>query len=220
MKGQHSANLKRKLPRFYAIIDAGRFADGKNALRQTVDFAQQLLEGGATLIQYRNKKSGAREMLSQVRELRRVAGAYATLIMNDRADLCLASGCDGVHVGQEDLSVEGARNIVGETAFVGISTHNMQQILQAAHTSADYIAVGPVFATKTKMNPEPVVGLELIRTARKTTSKPIVAIGGITNANCRSVIEAGADSIAVISGLQASPREGVEQFLRELSVAD
>ena len=212
-------NREGKLPRLYAIIDAGGFADGKNALRQTIDFAQQLLEGGATLVQYRNKKSGAIETLSQVRELRRVLGAHATLIMNDRADLCLASGCDGVHVGQEDLSVEGARSVVGETAWVGISTHNLQQVLQADQTSADYIAVGPVFATKTKINPEPVVGLELIRTARKTTAKPIVAIGGITSANCRSVIEAGADSVAVISELQTLPRRSVEQFLKELSAA-
>ena len=213
-------NREGKLPRLYAIIDAGGFADGKNALRQTIDFAQQLLEGGATLVQYRNKKSGAIETLSQVRELRRVLGAHATLIMNDRADLCLASGCDGVHVGQEDLSVEGARSVVGETAWVGISTHNLQQVLQADQTSADYIAVGPVFATKTKINPEPVVGLELIRTARKTTAKPIVAIGGITSANCRSVIEAGADSVAVISELQTLPRRSVEQFLKELSAGD
>jgi thiamine-phosphate pyrophosphorylase len=213
-------NREGKLPRLYAIIDAGGFADGKNALRQMIDFAQQLLEGGATLVQYRNKKSGAIETLSQVRELRRVLGAHATLIMNDRADLCLASGCDGVHVGQEDLSVEGARSVVGETAWVGISTHNLQQVLQADQTSADYIAVGPVFATKTKINPEPVVGLELIRTARKTISKPMVAIGGITSANCRSVIEAGADSVAVISELQTLPRRSVEQFLKELSAGD
>jgi|SRR5579859_112498 len=208
---------EEKLPRLYTIIDAGGFADGKNALRQAIDFAQQLLEGGATLIQYRNKKSGAIEMLSHVRELRRALGAHATLIMNDRADLCLACGCDGVHLGQEDLSVEGARSIVGEMALVGISTHNLQQISQADQTSADYIAVGPVFATRTKANPEPVVGLELIRAARKTTSKPVVAIGGITSANCRSVIEAGADSVAVISELQTSPRKSVEQFLKELS---
>jgi len=159
-------------------------------------------------------------MLGHVRELRRVVGAHATLIVNDRADLCLACGCDGVHVGQEDLSVEGARSVVGENALVGVSTHNLQQISEADQTSADYIAVGPVFATKTKINPEPVVGLELIQAARKTTAKPIVAIGGITSANCRSVIEAGADSVAVISELQASARKSVEQFLRELSAGD
>ncbi|HZR27403.1 MAG TPA: thiamine phosphate synthase [Terriglobales bacterium] len=212
-------NREEKLPRLYAIIDAGRFAVGKNALRQTMDFAQQLLEGGATLIQYRNKKSGGMELLSHLRELRRVVGAHATLIMNDRADLCLSSGCDGVHLGQEDLSVEGARSIVGNSAIVGISTHNLQQISGADQTSADYIAVGPIFATSTKINPEPVVGLELIRAAREATRKPIVAIGGITCANCRSVIEAGADSVAVISELQTLPRKSVEQFLRELSAS-
>jgi thiamine-phosphate pyrophosphorylase len=206
-----------ELPRLYPIIDSAMFMSQKNALELLIGFARELLQGGATLIQYRSKKAGAAEILIHVRELRRAVGSQAALIMNDRADLCLAGGCDGVHVGQQDLPVESARRVLGDAALVGISTHNLPQIVEADQTSADYIAVGPVFATKTKINPEPVVGLALIRAARKTTSKPIVAIGGISSANCRSVIEAGADSVAVISELQTSPRKSVEQFLKELS---
>ena len=136
-----------KLPPLYAIIDAAMFKNGENALQQTIEFAQQLLQGGATFIQYRNKGAAATEIISQGRELRRVIGGRAVLIMNDRPDLCLACGFHGVHVGQEDLSVEGARRVVGSQAVVGVSTHNLPQVLEAERTSADYIAIGPVFAT-------------------------------------------------------------------------
>ena len=209
-----------KLPPLYAIIDAAMFKDGENALQQTIEFAQQLLQGGATFIQYRNKGAAATEIISQGRELRRVIGGRAVLIMNDRPDLCLACGFHGVHVGQEDLSVEGARRVVGSQAVVGVSTHNLPQVLEAERTSADYIAIGPVFATATKVNPEPVVGLEMVSAARNVTRKPLVAIGGITRANCRSVIAAGADSIAVISELRSSPCQSVEEFLQKLFAAN
>ncbi len=154
-------------------------------------------------------------MLSQARELRRVARG-ATLMMNDRADLSLAAAFDGVHLGQEDLSVEGARRVVGSAQWVGISTHNTAQVREADLTGADYIAIGPVFATRSKQNPDPVIGLEGVEQARKATGKPLVAIGGINRANCRDVIAAGADSVAVISDLIESPRKSVEDFLRIL----
>jgi len=136
--------------------------------------------------------------------------------MNDRADLCLAAECDGVHLGQDDLTVAGARRVVGQERWVGISTHNLDQVRDADRTSATYIAIGPVFATASKANPDPVVGIEGVRAARALTRKPLVAIGGITRQNCRSVIEAGADSVAVISDLLGSPRESAEAFLRQL----
>ncbi len=203
------------LPKLYPIVDAGCFAGKSDVTNELVRFTQELLAAGATLVQYRNKKGSAREMLSQARELRRVC-AGARLIMNDRADLCLAAGCDGVHVGQEDLSPEGARAVVGDRLWVGVSTHSVEQLRAAESGPADYVAIGPVFATSTKENPDPVVGLEGVRAARKMTRKPLVAIGGITRANCRAVIEAGADSVAVISELLASPRKSVEEFLRIL----
>ncbi len=143
------------------------------------------------------------------------------LIMNDRADLCLAADFDGVHVGQDDLSAEAVRRIIGSPSqgndrWLGVSTHNLQQLRAADLISADYLAIGPVFATSSKERPDPVVGLEGVRQARAATRKPLVAIGGITRANAVSVIEAGADSVAVISDLLREPRKSAEEFLRIL----
>ncbi len=136
--------------------------------------------------------------------------------MNDRADLCLAAGLDGVHVGQEDLSPEAVRKIIGPDRWLGISTHNPEQLSEADPTSADYLAVGPVFATTSKEKPDPVIGLEGVRRARELTRKPLVAIGGITRANAASVIAAGADSVAVISDLLRETRKSAEEFFRIL----
>lgn len=198
-------------PRLYAIIDVSFFPDTAALLA----FAGELRAAGVVLFQYRNKSGNARQLLSQARELRRrLAGAR--LIMNDRADLCLAADFDGVHVGQEDLSVDGARRVVGDKLWVGVSTHIPEQVRAAAATSADYVAVGPVFPTSTKANPDPVIGLEGVRVARSLTGKPLVAIGGITRRNCRSVLEAGADSVAVISDLLDHPGKSAEEFLRRL----
>ncbi len=203
------------IPKLYAIVDVACFS-GRDVAGVLVEFTQELLAGGVTLIQYRNKKGSAREMLSQARELRRATAGRATLIMNDRADLCLAAGCDGVHVGQDDLSPTAARAVVGDLRWVGVSTHSVGQVNAAAQPSIDYIAIGPVFTTSKKDDPDPVVGLEGVRAARAATGKPLVAIGGITRENCRAVMEAGADSVAVISDLLDAPRKSAEEFLRIL----
>ncbi len=200
------------LPRLYPILDASFFQD----IEALLSAAEELLAGGVTLLQYRNKSANAREMLEQARELKRRLGGSVKLIMNDRADICLAAGFDGVHVGQEDLSPQGARKVIGDRLCLGVSTHNAEQILEADETSADYIAIGPVFSTASKVNPDPVVGLDGVRKARALTLKPLVAIGGINRANCRSVIEAGADSVAVISDLMREPRKSAEDFSRIL----
>ena len=136
--------------------------------------------------------------------------------MNDRADLCLAADFDGVHVGQDDLFPESVRKIIGPNRWLGVSTHNPEQLRAADLTSADYLAIGPVFATSSKQNPDPVVGLDGIRRARELTRKPLVAIGGITRQNAASVIAAGADSVAVISDLLPDPGKSAEAFLRVL----
>jgi thiamine-phosphate pyrophosphorylase len=136
------------------------------------------------------------------------------LILNDRADLAVLAGFDGVHVGQRDLEPEDARRVVGAERMVGVSTHTESQVRAAELSCADYVAIGPAFATGTKADAELVVGLEGVRRARALTTKPLVAIGGITRANARSVIEAGADSVAVISALFA-PGESVEQVARD-----
>ena len=204
------------VPRFYAIIDPVLLSGTGDQAARVAAFARELVKGGATLIQYRNKSGGGRQMLSEARELRRALGSQVRLIMNDRADLCLAAGFDGVHVGQEDLSPEGARAVVGDTLWVGVSTHSVEQVRKADQTSADYMAIGPVFPTHSKENPDPVVGLEGVRSARAATCKPLVAVGGITRLNCSSVIEAGADSVAVISDLLRDPAKSVAAFLRVL----
>jgi len=200
------------LPRLYPIVDASCFPDD----RALFQFAEELLSAGVTLLQYRNKAGGSRQMLSHARELRRITGDPARLIMNDRADLCLAAGFDGVHVGQDDLPPEAVRRIVEKPLWMGVSTHNPEQLRRADQTGADYLAIGPVFATSSKAKPDPVVGLEGVRAARVLTRKPLVAIGGITRANARSVIEAGADAVAVISDLLDDPRRAVEELNRVL----
>lgn len=178
-----------------------------------MEFALALQEGGCTLMQYRNKWGNAREMLAQAKQLKRVMENSVKLIMNDRADLAVAAQFDGVHVGQDDLSPDGARKVVGPELWLGVSTHNPEQVETANLGPADYIAIGPVFGTSSKAHPDPVVGLEGVRRARLLTGKPLVAIGGITRANCKSVIEAGADSVAVISDLAHAPAKSAEEFL-------
>jgi len=148
--------------------------------------------------------------------LKKHLGRSVRLIMNDRADLCLAAEFDGVHVGQEDLSPESVRAILGPERWLGVSTHNPEQLSEADLTSANYVAIGPVFATTSKQNPDPVVGLEGVRRVRNLTRKPLVAIGGITRGNAASIIEAGADSVAVISDLLRDPRKSAEEFFRIL----
>jgi thiamine-phosphate pyrophosphorylase len=200
------------VPRLYAIVDAACFA----TTEEVAAFAEQLVAGGCTLLQYRDKSGNARLMLEQARELRRRVGSAIKLIMNDRADLALVAEFDGVHVGQDDLSPESVRKIIGPGRWLGVSTHNPEQLQEADRTSADYLAIGPVFSTTSKDRPDPVVGLAGVRLARKLTRKPLVAIGGIRRANAASVIEAGADSVAVISDLLLAPRKSAEEFFRIL----
>lgn len=200
------------LPRLYAIVDVSPH----RSIQDLVAYAEELAAGGCTLLQYRDKSEHAPTMLEQALELKKHLGGRVRLIMNDRADLCLAADFDGVHVGQEDLSPESVRTIIGPDGWLGVSTHTPEQLQEADLTSADYLAIGPVFSTSSKDKPDPVVGLEGVRRARQLTRKPLVAIGGITRANAASVIEAGADSVAVISDLLREPRKSAEEFFRVL----
>lgn len=208
-----------QLPRFYPIVDASYFS-GSDSLERMIHFALELIEGGASLMQYRNKSGDAREILVQSRELRRAVGDRARLIMNDHIDLCLAAAFNGVHLGQEDLSPEAARDIFRKAnkqdLWIGLSTHNPGQVREAERLPVDYIAVGPVFGTSSKANADPVIGLDGVRQARQLTAKPLIAIGGLTRQNCTSVINAGADCVAVISDVVESPRKSAEEFLRIL----
>jgi len=174
-------------------------------------------------MQYRSKTASARELLHSSQNLASlVASRGVSFVVNDRADVAALAGVSGVHVGQEDLGVEQARELVGPDKWVGVSTNNLEQFQTAAATSADYIAVGPVFATSSKANPDPVVGTEFVRQVRGLTDKPIVAIGGITLENAASVIAAGADSVAVISDILRArdPGERARRYLDLLGTAN
>lgn len=201
------------IPRLYVILDAGLVCGPAQ------EIARQLMDAGVRLLQYRAKNVPAREALGTARQLAAIARERgATFLVNDRPDLAYLAGADGVHVGQDDLSVEQARAIVGPDRWVGVSTHNRQQFEQAVATSADYVAIGPIFATTSKANPDPVVGTELLRQLRPLTQKPIVAIGGIRLERAVEVIEAGADSVAVISDILAAPDPArqARQFIHQL----
>jgi len=221
------------LPPLYPIIDFSCFAAQPDPISAIVQYAEELIAAGATLIQLRDKSQPEqpRRFLSCARELRRVTWGTGTtgagtkrramLIINDRVDICLAADADGVHLGQDDLSPESARRIFdqvkdGKSRVIGFSTHNLSQLREADALPIDYIAIGPVFATGSKANPDPVVGLKGVRQARGVTKKPLVAIGGITRQNCAQVKAAGADAVALISDLLESPAKAVADFLRVL----
>jgi thiamine-phosphate pyrophosphorylase len=204
-------------PRLYAIIDIDLLSARS---LEIIPFAEKLRDAGVKLIQYRNKQGSVRTMLKDAEMLKNLrTGSDLKLILNDRADLAVLAGFDGVHVGQDDLSAKDARAIAGPGRWIGVSTHTAQQVIEANETSCDYIAYGPIFPTASKNNPDPIVGLDGLRMARALTRKPLVSIGGITRRNCRSVLEAGADSIAVISDLlppingSANTRKIAEKFL-------
>jgi len=185
--------------------------------------AAKLIGAGVRLLQYRDKKAAARELLSASMAVAEVVGrAQCAFFVNDRPDVAYLSGAGGVHVGQEDLTVEQARAVVGPERWVGVSTHNLKQFEQAISTSADYIAVGPIFPTSSKANPDPVVGTELLRRVRRLTAKPIVAIGGITLDCVPEVLAAGADAVAVISDiLQAQePAARAREYILRLEAAN
>jgi thiamine-phosphate pyrophosphorylase len=205
------------LSRLYVIVDAEVLATRSVSL---ASFARDLRAAGVTLLQYRDKNGSPQDVLRAASILREaMSGSACRLILNDRADLAVLANFDGVHVGQGDLSPEDARRVVGPNAIVGVSTHSDEQGRIADESCADYVAIGPVFATGTKPDASPVVGLEGVHRARALTRKPLVAIGGITRANARSVIDVGADSIAVISALftpNESPAQVARDFLARL----
>lgn len=179
----------------------------------------RLCEGGAGVVQLREKRLAPREFYREAEEALRVARTFgAKLIINDRADIALAVGADGVHLGQDDMPPEAARALLGDAVAVGFSTHNVGQALEAARLPVTYVAIGPVFATSSKERPDPVVGLEGVRRVRAvinaapaaTGAVPLVAIGGVTAESAPRVLEAGADSVAVIGALVANPSDPSE----------
>ena len=195
--------MRLVLPRLYVILEAALLKIPAK------ECAKNLVDAGVRLIQYRNKRASGRELFETSRELAEYLNPIGVqFIVNDRADVAVLAGARGVHVGQDDLGVEQARRVMGEGKWVGISTHNARQFRSALETSADYIAVGPVFATGSKENPDPVVGVGFVRETRAMTDRPVVAIGGITLERAAEMIEAGADSVAIISDILGAENIG------------
>jgi thiamine-phosphate pyrophosphorylase len=190
-----------QLPKVYPITDPN--LSGLSHAEQI----DRLIAGGATLIQFRDKQAASRDFYRQAEAALKIARQYdVRLIINDRVDVALALGADGVHLGQQDMPVEAARRLLGERAIVGISTHNLEQAKLAANMPADYVAFGPIFATSTKENPDPIAGLEALRGVRTIVSAlPLVAIGGITLANAEEAWKAGADIVSSIAALVSDP---------------
>ena len=190
-----------KLPRIYPLTDVP--LTGLSQLQQV----RQLSLGGAALIQLREKQMPARELYEQAKAAVAVVKQWGgQLLINDRVDIALAVGAHGVHLGQDDMPPEAARQLLGPDAVIGYSTHNIEQAIAATKLPIDYLAIGPIFATTTKSDTAPIVGLAGLRAVRQEIGTfPLVAIGGITRENAREVIQAGADSVAGISAFLSDP---------------
>ena len=204
-----------QLPRLYALTDTQ--LSGFSHAEQV----KLLSLGGATLIQLREKRMPAREFYEQAKEAVEVAARRGVqLSINDRVDVALAVAAAGVHLGQDDMPPDAARRLLGPEAVIGYSTHNIEQAIAATKLPIDYLAIGPIFATTTKTDTAPVLGLEGLRSVRQAIGAfPLVAIGGITHKNAREVIAAGADSIAVISALVSNSSrisEATQSLLQDL----
>jgi len=192
--------MELAFPRLYAIMDATLLRTSE------LSFAELLLDSGVELIQYRSKQVSPRLLLSLSKKLNESCRSKgARYVVNDRADIAAVVGAGGLHIGQSDLEVERARALCGGTCWIGVSTHDLDQVREADRSSADYVAVGPVYPTATKDRPEPVVGVDFVRRARGLTRKPLVAIGGLTVERAAEVYRAGADSLAVARDLIWAP---------------
>ena len=206
--------MNSSLPRLYPITDAG--LSGRSHAEQV----ERLAAGGATLVQLRDKNASPRDLYeSAVDAVKAARRLGIVLIINDRADIAIAAGADGVHLGQDDLPPDRVRALLGPDRIIGFSTHTLEQATAADSLPIDYIAVGPMFQTSTKANPDPVVDLAMLGEIKRRVSKPLVCIGGITLERARLLIEAGADSVAVISDLYSTgdPTARTREFLRRLS---
>lgn len=199
-----------KLPRVYPIVDTECL---ERCGLAPVTAAAALLDGGAGILQFRHKGHWSRDIFRAGQEIARLCReAGATFIVNDRADFALLLEA-GLHLGQDDLPPRDARRLMGTEASIGFSSHNVQQLSAAGGEPVNYVALGPIFATSSKRNPDPILGVEEILRCRALVEMPLVAIGGITQENAPSVIRAGADSVALITGLL--PKPATAQSLRK-----
>jgi thiamine-phosphate pyrophosphorylase len=200
-----------RLPRVYPLTDVQ--LSGLSHAEQV----RLLSLGGAMLVQLREKQMSPKEFYEQAKAAVIVAEQCGVrVIINDRVDVALAVRADGVHLGQDDMPPEAARKLLGSEAIIGYSTHNVEQAIEASKLPIDYLAIGPIFGTATKSDTAPVLGLEGLRAVRQAIGDfPVVAIGGITSSNAHDVIEAGADSVGLISALLARP-DGITEATQTL----
>ncbi len=205
-------SAKLQLPRIYPITDTQ--ISGISHLEQV----KNLILGGAAMIQLRDKRATPADFYAAAKESVKHAREHGVLvIVNDRVDVALAAGADGVHLGQDDLPVEQARHILGDDAIIGLSTHSVEQAREALSLPVDYIAAGPIFNTGTKDRADPAIGIDGLRMVRAAIGPfPLVAIGGIDGDNLQKVLSAGADSVAIISGL-IREADNIEDKMRLLS---
>ena len=202
------------LPRIYPITDTA--VSGLSHMEQV----QRLIDGGATLIQLRDKHAAPKDFVREAEAAMTVARRnQVRIIINDRVDVAMAVDAAGVHLGQSDMPVEAARALLGGQRIIGFSTHNIAQVEGAATLSVDYVAFGPIFETHTKREHEPLVGLNRLRVVKELLAEPLVAIGGITEENMRSALAMGADSVAVISDLLKEPSKIAEKLKRMLAAS-
>ena len=200
--------MRIQLPTIYPITDVRI-----SSLTHTQQ-VKRLIDGGATLIQLRDKTSSARAFYDDaVHALRIARSARASIIINDRVDVALALGADGVHLGQTDLPVPVARQLLGRNTIIGYSTHDLEQVRIALDLPIDYLAFGPVFQTRSKQNPDPTVGLETLSNVKSLAgAMPVVAIGGIDRSTVQNVLETGVDAVAIISDILSAPERIAENM--------
>lgn len=204
-----------RLTGLYVILDPSVRPD-----RPLTEVLRAATEGGAKIFQYRNKQGSMQQAYAEALALRKAAADLGVLfIVNDRCDLALAVDADGVHLGQTDLPIVEARKVLGPGKLIGLSTHNSHQVREAERLKPNYIGFGPIFKPASKQDHDPIVGLEALRQIRSLTTLPVFAIGGIQAGHARSVMQAGADGIAVISAVLDAPdvSQAVEQFISQLS---
>jgi len=207
--------VRRQLPRIYPITDTT-----VSSLTHA-EQVKRLLAGGATFIQLREKNDSPRAFMHDAAEALRLArAAGAVLVINDRVDVALALGADGVHLGQTDMPVNAARRLLGSRAIIGYSTHNVDQVRAALELPINYLGFGPIFETRSKPNPDPIAGLDGLRSVKSITRRlPLVAIGGIDATNLAAVLTAGADCSAIISAILGEPAKITENLRNLMAIA-
>lgn len=183
---------------FYLVTDSGLSKKG------TLSDVRDAVESGCKIIQYREKDKSTKEMINEASKIRKICGDSAVFLVNDRIDVALAAGADGVHIGQDDMPLETARKLLGADKIIGLTVHNRDEAIEAEKNGADYVGLGPIFDTSTKKDAGKGIGPYNIREVKNAIKIPLVAIGGINKENCGSVIKNGADSLAIISAVVCS----------------